>query len=229
VEPIFFSSPAEFRSWLEQHSETEDEVLVGFYKKKAGKPTLTWSESVDQALCFGWIDGKGRSLGDEAHTIRFTPRRPRSNWSAVNIRKVEELTRQGLMRPAGLAAFARREEARSGVYSYEQRHQARLTDEQQEQFKANRAAWDWFETQAPSYRKTAVWWVVSAKREETRARRLSVLIECSADGRPIPSLSRPPRRPTASQNLKEPGAWLNHRPAGPVRRPPGPRPGTPPR
>jgi uncharacterized protein YdeI (YjbR/CyaY-like superfamily) len=190
VDPIFFPAPEDFRAWLEQNHETADEVLVGFYKKKAGKPSMTWSDSVDQALCFGWIDGKGRSLGDEAHTIRFTPRRPKSNWSAINIAKVAQLTEQGLMRPAGLAAFEKREEARSGVYSYEQRHLAALTEEQEAEFRANPAAWEWFQAAAPSYRKTAIFWVTSAKREETKAKRLRQLIDDSAAGLAVPPFRR---------------------------------------
>lgn len=190
MEPIFFPTPEAFRTWLEENHQTADEVQVGFYKKKAGKPSMTWSESVDQALCYGWIDGKGRSLGDEAHTIRFTPRRPKSNWSAVNVAKVAKLTEEGLMRPAGLAAFEKREEARSGVYSYEQRHLARLTEEQESEFQANPAAWKWFRGAAPSYRKAAIFWVTSAKREETKARRLQQLIDDSAAGLEVPPLRR---------------------------------------
>jgi uncharacterized protein YdeI (YjbR/CyaY-like superfamily) len=190
MEPIFFPSQTEFRAWLEENHETAGEVLVGFYKKKAGKPSMTWSESVDQALCFGWIDGKGKSLGDEAHTIRFTPRRPKSNWSAINIAKVAKLTEAGLMRPAGLAAFEKREEARSGVYSYEQRHLASLTEEQELRFQANPKAWEWFQAAAPSYRKTAIFWVTNAKRPETVAKRLQQLIDDSAAGLEVPPLRR---------------------------------------
>lgn len=190
MEPIFFATPEDFRTWLEENHQTADEVLVGFYKKKAGKPSMTWSDSVDQALCFGWIDGKGRSLGDEAHTIRFTPRRPKSNWSAINIAKVAKLTEQGLMHPAGVAAFEKREEARSGVYSYEQRHLATLTEEQEAEFRANPAAWEWFQAVAPSYRTAAIFWVASAKREETRAKRLRQLIGDSAVAQAVPPLRR---------------------------------------
>ncbi len=190
MDPIFFPAPEDFRLWLEENHETADEVLVGFYKKKAGKPSMTWSDSVDQALCFGWIDGKGRSLGDESHTIRFTPRRVKSNWSAINIAKVAQLTEQGLMRPAGLAAFEKREDARSGVYSYEQRHLATLTEEQEAEFRANPAAWEWFQAAAPSYRKSAIFWVASAKREETKAKRLRQLIDDSAAALEVPPLRR---------------------------------------
>jgi uncharacterized protein YdeI (YjbR/CyaY-like superfamily) len=181
--PTFFATPAEFRAWFDQHHDSETELLVGFYKRSTGRPSITWPESVDQALCFGWIDGVRKSLGDEAYTIRFTPRKPRSIWSAVNIKRAQELTEAGLMQPAGLAAFERRSDERSAIYSYEQRHSARLTPEQEQDFRAQPAAWEWFEAQAPSFRKAAAWWVTSAKREETRARRLAQLIEAAAEGR----------------------------------------------
>jgi uncharacterized protein YdeI (YjbR/CyaY-like superfamily) len=189
MEPIFFPTPADFRAWLEQNHDTAQELFVGFYRKASGKPTMTWSEAVDQALCFGWIDGVRHSLDAESYTNRFTPRRPGSNWSAVNIRKVEELTKAGLMQPAGLAAFAWRKEAKSSVYSYEQRYEARLTPEQEQELRAHPEAWEFFQSQPPSYRQTAIWWVVSAKREETRARRLATLIEDSANGRRLESMS----------------------------------------
>ncbi len=191
MKPIFFAAPGEFYAWLEDNAETATEVFVGFYKKATGKPSMTWSESVDQALCFGWIDGVRTSGDAESYVIRFTPRRKGSNWSAVNIRKVGELTEQGLMRPAGLAAFERRTKDRSSVYSYEQRYSAVLTPEQEAEFKANAAAWDWFNLQAPSYRQTAIYWVVSAKREETRQKRLAALVADSAAGLRIASQRRP--------------------------------------
>lgn len=190
MEASYFPTPAGFRAWLEENSGSHSEVLVKFYKKATGKPTMTWSESVDQALCFGWIDGVRTSGDAGSYVIRFTPRRKASNWSAVNIRKVEELTAQGLMRPAGLAAFERRSEARSNVYSYEQRHLAKLSAEQDALFRANREAWDWFNSQAPSYRTTAVHWVANAKREETKAKRLATLIDDSAAGLRIASQRR---------------------------------------
>jgi len=194
TKPTFFATPDEFRAWLGANHETATELLLGFYKKGTGKPSITWPDSVDQALCFGWIDGIRRSLGDEAYTIRFTPRKPRSTWSAVNIRRVEELTRLGLMRPAGLKAFAARTEDNSGIYSYEQREQARFTDEHEAQFRANEAAWAFFESRPRSYRQSAIRWVETAKREETRTRRLATLIEDSAVGRTIPPLTRPGTR-----------------------------------
>jgi uncharacterized protein YdeI (YjbR/CyaY-like superfamily) len=194
TEPTFFATPADFRAWLEANHDTAAALLVGFYKKSTGRPSMTWAESVDQALCFGWIDGIRRSLGDEAYTIRFTPRRTRSTWSAVNIRRVAELTRLGLMHPAGLKAFEARTEDNSGVYSYEQRDQARFTDEHEAQFRANAEAWTFFEARPRSYRQAAIRWVESAKREETRERRLSTLIADSASGRTIGPLTRPGAR-----------------------------------
>jgi uncharacterized protein YdeI (YjbR/CyaY-like superfamily) len=194
MEPIFFATPADLRAWLEQNHSTAKELVVGFYRKGSGRPSITWSEAVDQALCFGWIDGVRHSLDSESYTNRFTPRRPGSNWSAVNIRKVEELAKAGLMQPAGLAAFGRRQEAKSSVYSYEQRYEARLTPEQEERFRAHPEAWEYFQSQPPSYRQSAIWWVVSAKREETRTRRLAALIEDSANGRRVSVLLSPSRK-----------------------------------
>ena len=191
IVPTFFATPADFRAWFEAHHETETELLVGFYKKGTGRPSITWPESVDQALCYGWIDGIRRSLGDEAYTIRFTPRRPRGIWSAVNIRRVGELTGLGLMRTAGLRAFEARTEDNSGIYSYEQRDRARFTDAHEAQFRTNIEAWTFFESRPRSYRQGAIRWVESAKREETRTRRLATLMEDSAAGRTIGPLRRP--------------------------------------
>ena len=186
---IYFSSPAEFGAWLEQHHETEKELWLGYWKKATGKPSLTWSQAVDEALCFGWIDGVMRGIDDERHVQRFTPRKPTSNWSEVNIAKVAKLRAEGRMRPAGEAAFARRREDRSGVYSFEQRNEPQLEPEQEERFRANEAAWKYFMSRPPSYRKPALWWVVSAKKPETRERRLATLIEDSAAGRPLKQLT----------------------------------------
>lgn len=188
MEATFFATPAEFRAWLEQHHATESEVWVGYYKKATGKPTMTWPQAVDEALCFGWIDGKVQRIDEERHRQRFTPRRQNSNWSAVNIAKVAELRKQRRMTPAGEAAFAARRDDRSAVYTYERRHEAALDDEQQAAFRANERAWSWFADQSASYRQLAIFWVVSAKRPETQARRLAKLIECSADGRRVPAL-----------------------------------------
>jgi uncharacterized protein YdeI (YjbR/CyaY-like superfamily) len=190
TDPIFFASSAEFRRWLDKHHDSEAEVLVGFHKKRTGRPTLTWSESVDQALCFGWIDGVRRSAGDDAYTIRFTPRRPGSNWSNINVAKVAELTKAGLMRPAGVAAFEQRRADRTGIYSFEG-DAGELTAQEQAEFRRHRRAWTWFDAQPPGYKRTAIHWVVSAKRESTRASRLATLIGDAADGRKIKPLRRP--------------------------------------
>ncbi|MDQ2942753.1 MAG: YdeI/OmpD-associated family protein [Candidatus Dormibacteraeota bacterium] len=183
MEARFFKTPAEFRAWLAKNHNTATEVGVVLHRKASGKPTLTWSEAVDQALCFGWIDSVARRIDETSRVQRFTPRKPKSNWSAVNIQKVEDLTAQGLMTPAGLAAFARREEARSGVYSYENRHLAALDPEREATFRAKAGAWAFFSKQPPSYRQTAIYWVMNAKREETRSSRLARLIEVSESGR----------------------------------------------
>jgi uncharacterized protein YdeI (YjbR/CyaY-like superfamily) len=189
MEPTFFATPAQFRSWLEEHHESETELLVGFYKKASGKPSITWPESVDQALCFGWIDGVRRSLGDEAYTIRFTPRKARSNWSAVNVARMNELAAEGLVHPGGVAAFERRSDDRTAIYSYEQRKNATMPPEYEQQLRADAAAAEFFDSQPPWYRRTATHWVISAKREATRERRLAQLIEDSASGRRIGPLT----------------------------------------
>ena len=178
----FFRRPADFRKWLEKHHGTEQELLVGFYKKDSGKPSITWPESVKEALCFGWIDGIRRNVDEESYSIRFTPRKRTSTWSAINIKYVSELIEQGLMQAAGLAAFDARRENKSGIYSYEQRT-ANLPEPYLGQMKQNKAAWTFFEAQAAWYRKQMSWWVVSAKREETRLKRLEKLIAESAAGR----------------------------------------------
>lgn len=179
MNPIFFDSASGFRKWLEANAQTESEILAGFYKVGTGKPSMSWSESVDEALCFGWIDGVRRSINQEGYCIRFTPRNPKSNWSAVNIKKVEELIRQGKMTPAGLAAFGKRSEARSGIYSYENRPE-KWAPELEVRLKENVAAWNFFNTQAPSYRKTVIYWVMSAKQQATQKSRLEKLIVASA-------------------------------------------------
>jgi uncharacterized protein YdeI (YjbR/CyaY-like superfamily) len=190
MEATFFSTPGEFRAWLEENHETASEVWVGYYKKATGKPTMTWSEAVDEALCFGWIDGKVQRIDEHRHRQRFTPRRPRSNWSAVNIAKVAELREQGRMTSAGEAAFAARRTDDSAAYSYERRHEAAFDAEQEAAFRANEVAWAWFSDQSVSYRQLATFWVLSAKRPETRARRLASLIDCSAEGRRVPALTQ---------------------------------------
>jgi uncharacterized protein YdeI (YjbR/CyaY-like superfamily) len=183
--PTFFATPADFRRWLEKHHQSERELWVGFHKKGSGKPSITWPESVDEALCFGWIDGIRKTVNDESYTIRFTPRRTGSNWSNVNTRRVAELIGDGRMQPAGRTAFEARDPKKSGVYLFEQKKAAKLNKDAEKQFRSNRKAWRFFESQPPGYRNTAVGWVVSAKREETRARRLETLIEDSAAGRRI--------------------------------------------
>lgn len=180
--PRFFATAARFREWLEANAATTRELTVGFYKVGSGKPSMTWPEAVDEALAFGWIDGVRRRFSDEAYTNRFTPRRPGSNWSAINLAKVEALIAAGRMTPAGLAAYQRRTETKSGVYSYEQRHLARFAPKDLATFK-NRRAWAFFEAQPPGYRKLSTYWVVSAKRDTTRTRRLTDLIKASAAGR----------------------------------------------
>ena len=191
MKPRFFATPAAFRSWLEKHHDTSKELWVGFYKKSSGKPSITWPEAVDVALSFGWIDSVRRSIDDASYTNRFTPRRPGSTWSTVNVRRVKELTRIGLMHPAGLKAFERRKEANTGIYSYEQRHDARLDREFERQLRADKTAWSFFQDQAPWYRQACTVWVMSAKREETRRRRLATLIEHSAQRKTVPPLTRP--------------------------------------
>jgi uncharacterized protein YdeI (YjbR/CyaY-like superfamily) len=188
VEPVFFESPRAFGDWLAAHHDSETEVLVGFWKVATGKPSLTWSESVDEALCHGWIDGVRRRIDDESFSIRFTPRRQRSTWSLVNVRKVGELTAAGRMRPAGLAAFEARRAQDTGVYSFERAADAVLDEPGEARFRAEPAAWEWFQGQPPSYRRAALHWVVSAKRAETRERRLSRLIADAAEGRRIAEL-----------------------------------------
>ena len=184
-DPTFFATPEDFRAWLEKHHQTEKELLVGFYKKGSGRPSITWPESVDEALCFGWIDGVRKSLGEESYTIRFTPRKPDSNWSAVNVARVAELTRLDRMRPAGLAAFEKRSEAKTGIYSYEQRKEAKLEKALEKQLRADKKAWEFFQAQPPGYRQLMIFWVMDAKKEETLQKRLSKLIEESAQGRRI--------------------------------------------
>jgi uncharacterized protein YdeI (YjbR/CyaY-like superfamily) len=190
VKPIFFPTADAFGAWLEEHHETATELLVGFHTKGTGKPSITWPESVEQALRFGWIDGVRRSLGDDSYTIRFTPRKPTSNWSQINVATVERLKAQGLMAAAGLRAYEARRSERTGIYSFERREAATLPPEFEERLKGNAAAWEWFAARPPGYRRTATHWVVSAKRDETRRRRLQQLIDCSAEGRNVPPLAR---------------------------------------
>ena len=175
--PTFFKTPAEFRAWLKSNHMTADELSVGYYKKAAGKPTMTWPESVDEALCFGWIDGIRRSYGEDAYTIRFTPRRKGSNWSAINITRMGELKQEGRVQPAGLEAFARRTEARSRIYAYEQTDIPKFEPKLEKLFKANKKAWTFFLGLPPYYRRGETRWICSAKGEDTKLRRLAKVIE----------------------------------------------------
>jgi uncharacterized protein YdeI (YjbR/CyaY-like superfamily) len=191
MEPTFFATPTEFRAWLERHHDSAGELLVGFHKRGSGRPSMTWPEAVDQALCFGWIDGVRHGIDDTSYTIRFTPRKPRSTWSAVNVKRMKELIDQGLATPAGVAAFERRADDRTAIYSYEQRKDAALVPDQERRLRADERAFAFFEARPPSYRRAAIHWVTSAKKPETRERRLTQLIECSKAGRAVPPLARP--------------------------------------
>ena len=182
MNPIFFATPADFRAWLEANHAPADELLVGYYKVGTGRPSMTWPQSVDQALCYGWIDGIRRRIDDESYCIRFTPRRSGSNWSLVNVRRAMELSEQGLMTPAGLAAFEARDPAKTQAYSYESRPDA-LPADYEALFREDAAAWVYWEAQPAHYRRGTVQWVISAKREATRRKRLATLIEDSAAGR----------------------------------------------
>jgi uncharacterized protein YdeI (YjbR/CyaY-like superfamily) len=183
VQALYFESPAAWRRWLTAHHADTDELWVGFHKRATGKPSLTWPESVDEALCFGWIDGLRKRVDADRYQIRFTPRRPGSIWSAVNVRRVAELTKRKRMRAAGVRAFKARTAAKTAVYSFEQRKAAALPPAYAKTFKADADAWRFFTTQAPSYQRVATWWVISAKQEATQLRRLNILIADSARGR----------------------------------------------
>jgi uncharacterized protein YdeI (YjbR/CyaY-like superfamily) len=188
MKPRFFATPEDFRDWLAEHHASKSELLVGFWKTHTGKPGITWPQSVDEALAVGWIDGVRRSAGDDSYTIRFTPRKPGSTWSAVNVKRMQALIAQGRALPPGVAAFEARKAGKSGIYAYENRPET-LPVPAEKRLRANKAAWAWWQAQAPSYRRTATWWVVSAKREETREKRLAQLIADCAAGRPIKPLS----------------------------------------
>ncbi|MHB1224787.1 MAG: YdeI/OmpD-associated family protein [Gemmatimonadaceae bacterium] len=183
MDATYFTSPADFRAWLAAHHDSSDELVVGFHGEGSGTPSMSWPEAVDEALCHGWIDGVRRRVDDTRYTIRFTPRRPRSTWSAVNVARVAALTAEGRMQPAGLAAFDRRAPERTGTYAYEQRREAALDPDQEAIFRDAEAAWEFFQSRPASYRRTLTWWVVSAKRAETRRRRLDTLVAACADGR----------------------------------------------
>lgn len=184
----FFPTPKDFKRWLDEHHKTETKLWVGYYKKATKLPSITWPESVDQALCYGWIDGIRKRIDDNSYMIRFTPRKTTSIWSAVNIARVAELSKEGLMQPAGTSAYEKRSEKKSERYSYEQKN-VTLAPKYEKQIKSNAKAWDFFSQKlAPSSRTQSIWWVMSAKKEETQLRRLSILIESSEKGNKIPPL-----------------------------------------
>ena len=184
-EPTFFATPAQFRRWLAKHAAKAPELLVGFHKVDSGKPSMTWSQSVDEALCYGWIDGVRRRLDDTAYAIRFTPRRPTSIWSRINIAKVQALEAEGRMTDAGREAFARRDQARSAIYAYEREAKAALAPAEQREFKRDRAAWKYWEAAPPGYRKLMLHYVTSAKKPETRRKRFDRLVQACAAGQRI--------------------------------------------
>jgi uncharacterized protein YdeI (YjbR/CyaY-like superfamily) len=186
----FFKDQKQFRKWLEKHHKKANELWVGFYKKETGKPSITWKESVDEALCFGWIDGIRKRIDGERYTIRFTPRNPKSNWSKINTERIIELKKLGLVKDEGWELFGIRDKAKSEEYSFEQRNNIKLPAVYQKNFKANKKAWNFFLLQSPWYRRTVTWWVVSAKQEVTRLRRFNQLISDSESSRTIPQLTR---------------------------------------
>lgn len=187
----FFATPADLAAWFAEHAATGTELFLGYWKKGSGRPSVTWPESVDEALCVGWIDGVRRRIDDESYVIRFTPRRAGSTWSDVNVGRVADLSAQGRMHPAGTAAFEARRADRAGTYSFEQREEPRLDNTSEAAFRADVDAWEFFSRQPPSYRRAAVWWVVSAKGQATRDRRLTRLVADSRAGRRLPALARP--------------------------------------
>lgn len=192
--PAFFRTPAAFRAWLAKHHAKADELWVGFYKRSSDKPSLTWPESVDAALCYGWIDGIRKSIDDVSYKIRFSPRKRGSIWSSVNVKNVRALIKQGQMQPTGLKAFEARKANKSGRYSYEQRD-VELEAPYDRLLKKNKAAWKYFHAQPPYHRKAISWWIISAKKEETRLKRLEKLMAYAEKGQRLPELtpSKPAR------------------------------------
>jgi uncharacterized protein YdeI (YjbR/CyaY-like superfamily) len=189
---LYFETAAQFRDWLMDHWDCASDLVLGFHNKNSRKSGITYRQAVDEALCFGWIDGVRRSVDEHRYTVRFTPRRARSIWSRINIQRVQELKRLGRMVPAGLKAFEARRPERSGIYSFENRPR-QLQPAYEAEFKSNVAAWAFFQSRAPWYQRTASFWVMSAKKEETRRKRLATLIADSAQKRPIKPLTRSPR------------------------------------
>lgn len=196
---LFFATPDEFRAWLDKNHATETELFVGFYKRGTGKPSLTWPQSVDAALCYGWIDGVRNAIDPVSYRIRFTPRKPTSTWSAINVKRVAELTKLGLMRPPGLKVFEARKGDKTGIYAYEQRKNAKLPPVYEKKFRANKKAWAFFQAQPPWYQRTASYRVISAKQEATRENRLAQLIRDSEAGQPIKELRRPGSKPGSTR------------------------------
>jgi uncharacterized protein YdeI (YjbR/CyaY-like superfamily) len=190
VKPVYFKTAAEFRAWLEKHHASRSELWIGFYKKGSGISGITYKEAVDEALCFGWIDGLLKSVDATRYIQRFTPRRPTSIWSRVNVRHVDRLTAAGKMHAAGLAAFAARNPAKTGVYSFEAKQPAKLPVSYERRFKANRKAWTFFTAQAPWYQRTAIHLIAARKQEATRERWLDRVIEASAAGKRLAALDR---------------------------------------
>jgi len=186
MKPHFFAKASDFRKWLEKNHEKKKELLVGFYKVGSGRPSMSWSESVDEALCFGWIDGRRKSLGEISYTIRFTPRKPTSIWSTINIKKMDNLKKQGLMQPAGMAAFEKKQEHKSGIYEYENKPK-KLDKEYEKKLKASKKAFAFIQSMPKLYQRLVIHWVMSAKQESTRVRRLEILIQDSEAGRKIKS------------------------------------------
>jgi uncharacterized protein YdeI (YjbR/CyaY-like superfamily) len=189
TKPVFFETPQAFRQWLSRHHGTAEDLLVGYYKKDSGRPSMTWSESVDEALCFGWIDGVRRRIDDDSYTIRFTRRKPGSTWSSVNLKRARLLIELGRMRPAGLKVFEARRDGKSSVYSYEQKT-VELDAESNRLLEKNKTAWTFFQNQPASYRRAASWWIKSAKLAETRVKRLEKLIAHSSQGERLPQFTR---------------------------------------
>ena len=185
--PIFFADAPAFRAWLDAHAAHTTELLVGFYKVGSGLPCMSWSESVDEALCYGWIDGRRTRIDEDSYSIRFTPRRASSIWSVVNIDKMQRLRAQGKMHAAGEAAFALRMEAKCGIYAHERSDVPEFAAPERERFQQQRAAWDYFQAAPPGYRKTIIHWITRAKREETRNKRLDALMQACAAGKRLTS------------------------------------------
>ena len=183
----FFKTQKDFRKWLEKNHNKSRELWVGYYKKSSGRPSVDWPQSVDEALCFGWIDGLRKSIDGESYKIRFTQRKPGSIWSAVNLKRAKELIELGLMQPSGLEAFNKKDDKKINRYSFE-RENVKLDKEYEKKFKLKKKSWEFFQSMPPSYKKTTIWWVMSAKQAETRLKRLNILIECSEDGEKIPQM-----------------------------------------